>query len=257
MPVEYVDFEAARAASGLRMVVVPGVPSPWGEAAKGILHVKRIPWLAVRLDQANEAMAEWTGERSGPVAMYDDEAPRGGFIDILMLAERLRPSPSLLPGDPAARALVIGLSHEICGEMGLGWCRRNASVHAGINEGEAGFPKGVALYLAAKYGYRAEEADAYTRRVVGILDMLAARLDAQREAGFGYLVGDALTAADIYSAAFMALLAPLPPEQCPMPEAMRAAFGTLDTATAAALDPALIEHRDRIYAEHLELPLSL
>jgi hypothetical protein len=41
MPIEFVDLEAARDAAGLRMVVVSGVPSPWGEAAKGILHVKR------------------------------------------------------------------------------------------------------------------------------------------------------------------------------------------------------------------------
>lgn len=37
MPIEYVDFEEAREHGGLRMVVVTGVPSPWGEAAKGIL----------------------------------------------------------------------------------------------------------------------------------------------------------------------------------------------------------------------------
>jgi hypothetical protein len=88
MPVEYVDFEAARARTGLRMVVVPGVPSPWGEAAKGILHVKRIPYVAVRLAAADAAMAEWAGQRSGPVAIYEDEPPRGGWAEILLLAER-------------------------------------------------------------------------------------------------------------------------------------------------------------------------
>jgi hypothetical protein len=31
------------------MVVVGNVPSPWGEAAKGILHIKGIEWAAVRL----------------------------------------------------------------------------------------------------------------------------------------------------------------------------------------------------------------
>ena len=36
MPVEFVDFEEARQRDGLRMVVVSGVPSPWGEAAKGL-----------------------------------------------------------------------------------------------------------------------------------------------------------------------------------------------------------------------------
>ena len=42
-----------------------------------------------------------------------------------------------------------------------------------------------------------------------------------------------------------------------MPEPMREAFGTLDEGTKAALDPILLAHRDAIYREHLELPLTL
>ncbi len=37
----------------------------------------------------------------------------------------------------------------------------------------------------------------------------------------------------------------------------RAAFETRDETITAALHPALLEHRDMMYAEHLELPLSL
>ena len=133
MPIEFVDLDAAREAAGLRMVVVSGVPSPWGEAAKGILHVKGIPWKAVRLDQGDDAMAEWTGQRSGPVALLDDEAPRSGWIEILLLAERLAPSPPLLPRDPRERAQMIGWAHEICGEQGLGWVRRLQGVHTGLS----------------------------------------------------------------------------------------------------------------------------
>jgi glutathione S-transferase len=256
MPVEYVSFEDARDRAGLRMVVVPGVPSPWGEAAKGILHMKRIPWVAVRLDSSSDAMAEWTGQRSGPVAIYDNQAPRGGWAEILLLAERLSEKPALLPARPAERALAMGLSHEICGEMGLGWCRRLVGVHAGLTGGD-GFPKGAALYLAPKYGYRAEEADTCAARVVALLEMLSSYLRAQREAGNRYYLGDAPSAVDVYSATFMALFKPLPPEQCPMAEAMRPAFESLDDATAKALDPILIEHRDFMYQTHLELPLSI
>ncbi len=256
MAIQYVEFEEARSSAGLRMVVVPGVPSPWGESAKGILHVKQIPWLAVKLDQANGEMAEWTGERSGPVALYDDEAPRGGWAEILLLAERLGPEPALLPSDRAERALAFGLSHEICGEMGLGWARRLAGCHAGISGGE-GFPAGIAQYLAQKYGYRAEEGAEYGPRAAEILMMLAVRLHTQREAGQRYYLGASLSVVDIYSATFIALFKPLPPEQCPMAEAMRPAFETLDELTAKALDSILIEHRDFIYAEHLELPLSI
>jgi hypothetical protein len=42
-----------------------------------------------------------------------------------------------------------------------------------------------------------------------------------------------------------------------MDASMRQAFETRDAQTKTALDPILLEHRDMIYAEHLELPLSL
>ena len=84
--------------------------------------------------------------------------------------------------------------------------------------------------------------------------MLAARLKAS---GGRYNFGNSLTAVDIYSATFMALFRPLPPEQCAMDKASRAAMETRDPVTDAALDPILLRHRDMMYAEHLELPLSL
>ena len=37
----------------------------------------------------------------------------------------------------------------------------------------------------------------------------------------------------------------------------RAAFEACDAATLAALVPILLEHRDAMYREHLELPLCL
>lgn len=42
-----------------------------------------------------------------------------------------------------------------------------------------------------------------------------------------------------------------------MDAATRQAFELRDPITEAALDPILLAHRDRMYAEHLELPLSL
>ena len=256
MPIEFVDLEAAREAAGLRMVVVSGVPSPWGEAAKGILHVKGIPWKAVRLDQGDDAMAAWTGQRSGPVALLDDEAPRSGWMEILLLAERLAPTPALLPADPRERARMIGLAHEICGEQGLGWVRRLQGVHAGLT-GEPGFPAPVAGYLGTKYGYRPEDAERYSQRIAELLTLLADQLEVQREAGSRYYLGKHLTALDVYSATFMALFKPLPPEHCPMNEALRPAFEAMDETTAKALDPILIEHRDFVYEKYLELPLTL
>ncbi len=207
------------------MVVVGDVPSPWGEAAKGFLHIKGIEWAAVRLVYDSEPLRDWAG-------------------------------PSLLPTDAAERALVFGLAHEICGEAGLGWSRRLQLVHAGL-QNAGGFPARVARYLSKKYGYSPEAGAASGPRVTELLSMLGTRLKAQREAGSRYYVGDALTAVDVYSATFTAMFNPLPPEHCQMEASMREAFETRDAQIEAALDPILLEHRDMMYAEYLELPLSL
>ena len=259
---EIVSVEEAKSQRGLRLVYVAGVPSPWGEAAKGILHVKQIPFVAVRMNPGDAAVTEWTGSTSAPVAFYQDEAPRGGWAEILLLAERLAPKPALLPKDPAERALALGLSHEICGEMGLGWARRIEGIHDSIaTDGARGFPVPVAHYLGKKYGYHGDDTGnngvECKQRVLDLLRMLSSRLADQHELGSSYYVGKSLTAVDIYSAAFMSLFSPLPAEQCPMPDAMRAAFAGMDEHVAGALDPALIAHRDAIYAEHLALPLTL
>lgn len=257
MPFQYVSVEEAIERNGLRMVVVSNVPSPWGEAAKGILHVKGIEWVAVRLVYDNDALNQWAGpQRNGPVAIYERERPRLGWNEILLLAERLVPAPSLLPADAGERALMFGLAHELCGEAGLGWSRRLQLIHAGLNGG-GGFHERVAKYLGKKYGYTPELGAAAPARVAALLRVLAERLELQRKAGSRYYFGDALSALDIYSATFMALFSPLPHDQCAMDPATRAAFETSDPITSAALAPSLLEHRDMIYAKHLELPLSL
>ncbi len=256
MAFEYVSVDEAIERTGLRMVVVGGIPSPWGEAAKGILHIKGIDWAAVRLDYESESLMTWAGQRSGPVAMYDNEKPRSGWAEILLLAERLAPKPALLPGDPSERALVFGLAHELCGESGLAWARRLQLVHVGLT-GEGGFPVRVSKYLSKKYGYAPAAGDTACGRVCELLGMLAARLHAQRAAGSDYLVGASLSAADVYCATIMAMFKPLPEAQCAMDPATRAAFDTLNEQTRAALDPVLLVHRDMMYAKHLALPLAL
>jgi glutathione S-transferase len=256
LTIEYVTVEEAIAGDGLRMMVVGGVPSPWGEAAKGILHLKRLAWVAVRLTYDSEAQKEWAGQRSGPVVVYGTEAPLSGWREILLLAERLAPAPPLLPAEGAARALVLEFAHELCGAGGLGWTRRLQLVQAGL-DGAGGFAPRVAGYLAKKYGHSAEAGATAGGRVVDQLGKLSARLKAQHAAGSSYYVGEALTAADIYAATFIALFCPLPHDMCAMDAGTRAAMETLDASTAAALDPVLLAHRDMMYARHLELPLSL
>ena len=256
MPVNYIDFKQAKDQQGLRMVVVGDIPSPWAEAAKGILHVKKIPWSAVYYNPRDNDIATWGGSRSAPVVVYDSDAPRSGWAEILLLAERLAPEPELLPKDPKERAFALGLCHEICGEMGLGWVRRLDSVHHSLS-GHGGFPEPIAKYLGSKYGYQKQQSSEYSSRIVELLNMLAELLHVQRDAGERFYLGSTLSAVDIYSATFMAYFKPLPAEQCLMSESIRSAFESFNEQVEAALDPILIEHRDFIYSDYLELPLSL
>ena len=256
MTFAYISAEEAIKRRGVRMVVVGNVPSPWGEAAKGILHIKGIEWAAVRLTYDSEPLKEWVGQRSGPILVYDDDKPRSGWAEILLFAEHLTPAPPLLPANATDRALVFGLAHEICGEDGLAWSRRLQLIHAGLNNA-GGFPERVSKYLSKKYGYSREAGAAAPARVAELLRMLVARLKVQRAAGSSFHVGNALTAVDVYSATVAAMFKPLPPAQCKMDESTRAAFGLPDALVDAAFDPILFEHRDMIYARYLELPLSL
>ena len=256
MPFQYISVEDAIPRRGMRMVVVGGVPSPWGEAAKGLLHLKGVEWAAVKLVYDSEALKNWAGQRSGPVAIYDDEPPRAGWKEILELAERLKPSPALLPADPSDRDYILKTADEILGKDSLAWTRRLQLVHAGL-QSAGGFPGRVAGYLAKKYGYTPELGAAAPARVAEILRKLSGRLKAQRAAGSAYFVGKGLTALDVYVATTMAMFRPLPEAQCKMDPTTRAAFELKNPVVEAALDPILVQHRDMMYAKHLALPLSL
>ena len=188
-----VSIGEARALPGLRLVLLKGLPSPWSQAAKGLLEIKGIPYTPVHKADADpdDALESWTGQTSYPAAMLDDEPARTGWAEILLLAERLRPAPALVPKDAALRAVMFGYAHEICGEMGLGWCRRLVSVVAGMKSEQ---PNPVSRWLGRKYGYRAEGMAEVHERIPAILRALDALL---ADNGGEYLLGD-LTALDVY-----------------------------------------------------------
>jgi hypothetical protein len=241
---------------GLRIVLVKGMPSPWGQAAKTIFEVKGLdyvvgPWLP---GEANEDVVAWGGEASGPIVAWAKEKPIHRWIDILYLAERLAPKPSLIPADAMQRALMIGLSHEICGEMGIGWNRRLQLLAPAYASGKP--PEGVAR-MGGKYGFNEGDAKAAGERTAGSLRALTSQLKSQYARGVHYFVGDALSALDIYWTAFANLLDPLPKEQCPMPDAYRPGFTVHDPVVKAALDPLLLEHRSRIFREYFRDPMEL
>jgi glutathione S-transferase len=189
----------------------------------------------------------WTGRASAPVAIYEDEAPIDRWDEILALTERLAPESSLLPAAADERARMLELARDICGEGGLGWSRRLLVVHDSLqSEGRIGFAPPLARYLADKYGYAPERVAAARARTIGVLRALDGQLQRQRAAGSDYLIGDRLTALDLYAAAALGGLVPLPQDIRSIIPALRPVFERLDPDIAAAISPALLAHRARI-----------
>jgi glutathione S-transferase len=258
---EYIDVTRARALPGLRVVLTAGVPGPWGEAAKGIFHAKKIPFtrVAQQAGADNDELFAWTGHRNAPIAIYGDEPARTTWREILWLAERLEPEPSLLPADPDDRVRCLGLAEELMGVDGFGWNRRLMALRMAMGDADTP-PEALRPMLGRmthQYGYSRAAADAAPARVAQTLTVLSRQLAAQRARGRTYLIGDRLSALDVYWAAMAALVAPLPADVCAMPEMIRGSYSNTGPVVAAALDPALLEHRDRVYREHMEFPLVL
>src|SRR5262249_52477755 len=216
---QYVEVEQAVAMSGLKIVLSPGVPGPWSEAAKGILYVKQLPYAKVRQELGGEnlPLKRWSAQTTAPVFVYENERPRSLWNDQLYLAERLAPDPPLIPQTLEQCVLMFGLANELCGENGFGWSRRLMKLHGTLSNANApAAAKSGANFLGRKYGYSPEPAEAAPKRVAEILHTLNAQLDAQHKSGSRFLIGDQLSALDIYWAAFAALIRPLQDDLCKM-----------------------------------------
>lgn len=255
----YVDVEAAIAMSGLRVVLSPGVPGPWSESAKAILHVKKLDYVKARQEilGANVALLRWTAQATAPVAVWNDEPPRSTWIEQLFLFERLAPNPPLVPADFDERTLMFGLANEICGENGFIWNRRHIMVRDFTRADRPNDVRNTFAALGRKYWYGEAAAEAAPTRCAEVLQRLGERLRRQRARGSGHLIGDSLTALDIYWACAATLIEPLPEADCAMPPLFREVYTNVDPILASAVDPILMEHRDFIYRRYLELPIDL
>lgn len=257
---QYIEVEEAIGMKGLRVVLTPSVPGPWTEAAKAILRVKNLPYVKVRQELMGEnlPLLNWTKQATAPVFVYNDERPRTIWNDQLYLAERLAPTPALIPADLNDRILMFGLANELCGENGLGWARRLMIMHSTIADTNVpeDHKQGV-RFLAAKYDYSAQSATAAPARSAQILSAFHRQLEAQRNRGSRFLVGDSLSAVDLYWAVFAALIQPLPDNLCKMPPAFRKMYDCSDPVVKSAASPQLFAHRDFVYHEYLELPVDM
>jgi glutathione S-transferase len=106
-----------------------------------------------------------------------------------------------------------------------------------------------------QYGFSEAAVKTAIERVEQILSYLTKTIKSQKAAGSIYLVGESMTAADIYWACFSNMLEALPPEVNPMPDSLRQGWGAL-AKSISGYDPILIEQRNAIFAKHLWLPLE-
>lgn len=246
---EYVDLEIAKSASGVRLVTVGGIPSPWSESAKGLLRLSNVPFVAVRLMPGDKAVREWTRERNAPVVMLEGEPPRTGWAEILELVERIAPADakSLVPSAAKDRVRFFGLAQEVMGEGGLLWSARLLAIHAGLeSDGARGFPTMIATYLAKKYGYTKDGVEPAKTRITEGWALLAEALG-DREY---FCFDDRPGALDVYVACALNLFLVPPEERCAMWPPIRQTFESM-RGTIAEPPPAIVALRDRMYERHL------
>jgi hypothetical protein len=256
---QWISLSEGLARPGLRLALVrAGIPSPWSELCRAIFRVKQIDYEQIDGRDATTGLAllkTTTAQESMPVAFWNDERPRANWLELLHLGERLREEPRLLPAECEARARTIGLCAELASEGGFGWHRRILLTHemltnAGFGERE----RRIGHYLAAKYGYQPNGVERSAQRCEDIVTAFG-RLHAASGESSLYFEGNCVSALDLAWAAFAALIRPLPNEQCPMSDTWRALYTWQPVNTSRELVSSLLQRRDRIYAEHFELPV--
>lgn len=269
--IKYATIREAREMSGLRLVLGAfAIPAPWHQACKNIFEVKGIEYTPVRssnedasdlmigMDGSQSELVEWTAQSSAPVAIWNDERPRALWNDQLYLAERLQPEPPLIPDDIHERMLMFGLANELLGEGGVQFRKRHFMTSVPAQSLPEDSPaRALFDFLGRKYGYSETAVAEAEDRIVEILDTFDAQLKAQQERGSRFLVGDRLSAVDIYWSTCCGFLDPLPEDLCPMATAFREPYlyGCPTAAIDRALTARLRDHRRFIYDTYLELPI--
>ncbi|MDA1074382.1 MAG: glutathione binding-like protein [Proteobacteria bacterium] len=255
MTLEYIEPIVARDMPGLRLALTAHMPAPYSMSARAILDLKKVGYVPVNqvAAGANEVLQAWTGHRNAPVAVYENEAPRTGWLEILHLAERLGKGPSLIPSDLRERMLMIGLINELIGEDGWIWNLRVLMLGMVGPERAAKGLKTNPMY--AQYGYSEAAQKQAGAKAREILDMFTSHLKSQRDRGSHYVIGEALSAADIYWACFSLLAKTLPADVCAIPAGLRKSYD-LGSEAIGGCDPILIEQRDWVFENHLSLPMT-
>ena len=265
----WLTVEEGRRASGVRVTDSPYWGAWWAQALRAILFVKQIPYQKIvhppYNDQdptAQDELVAWTAQSSVPVMAYNDGSPRGDVIRSdwlgqLMLAEQMAPEPRLLPLDPADRIQTVGLAHELMSPQGLMWNARLAMSElfrvTTMTEKQRNF-FGKGEFLGGKYAHNGKPSSPL-ENVRQTLQLMQHHLDINQRKGSRFFVGNELTVVDlywVYASNFVQLLSPA---SLPIMRFNRAMYPAINHALQGAVGPSLMEHRDYVLHEHLELPV--
>ena len=250
--------EAAAMTTGTRVTFIPGIPALYSEALKNICFVKGIPliralhpMMGIDKDTGADRQAvlyELTRQTSLPTMFHNDERPRNVWTEQLALAEQIGAAgtPKLIPDDFELRADVFGLCAIVLAEDGFIWNMRILGDSP----------------LGRKYGYSEEASATALGKMVEVITLIDRRLAAQEKLGSRYLIGDSLSAADIYWATLSMSVLPPPPEIMPLTkqnQGMLKYFGKNSQipAIADALTQRIKEHQQFILTTHCETPAVL
>jgi len=250
--------EAASMEVGTRVTFAPGVQAMFSEALKNICFVKKVsltrvlhPKMGVDKETGEDRQAklyELTSQSSLPTMFHDKERPRNVWIEQLALAERIGAvdSPKLIPDNFEHRVEMFGLCAVVLGEDGLTWNMRIL----------------IDSPLGQKYGYSEEASSAAPGKIAEVIALIDSRLEAQGKNGSRYLVGDSLTAVDIYWATMSMTILPVPLEIMPKTKQnqgmlMFFAANSGIPEIADALTKRIGDHQQYILTTYCETPAVL
>lgn len=250
--------EAAEMTKGTRITFIPGVQALYAEALKNICFVKDIPiiralhpTMGINKETGEDRQArlyELTSQTGLPTMFHDEERPRNVWTEQLALAEKIGSpnSPALIPADYEDRIEVFGLCAVVLAEDGLLWNMRI------LSDGP----------LGRKYGYSDEASIAAPAKIAEVISLIDTRLKRQAERGSQYLVGDSLTAADIYWATMSMCVTATPPEIMPVTKRNKGmlelfAANSKIPEVARVLSKRIEDHQRYVLTTYCETPAVL
>ena len=250
--------ESALIEKGTRVTFVPGVQAMYAEALKNICYIKNIPLtrvlhpiMGVDKETGEDRQAklyELTSQTSLPTMFHDKERPRNVWTEQLALAERIgtKDSPKLIPDNFEQRVEMFGICAVVLGEDGLVWNMRIM----------------MDSPLAQKYGYSEEASAAAPGKIAEVISLIDNRLQAQEKKGSRYLIGDSVTALDVYWATMSMTILPVPVEIMPKTQQNQGMLGFFEMNSkipeiASVLTERIAKHQQYILTAYCETPAVL